>query len=241
MDVKTTIILGILVGVLGTGLGGLLTFFIKSGSKQMSNILGFSGGIMLVAVFMELVPEAIGVAGLTYTTLGILVGIGFLFALDVMMNIIMPHNACEDRNYFRTAILLFIAMASHNFPEGMAIGSGFEASTRIGILLVVTLGIHNVPEGMAVATSFRMSGMSRTHAMISTLLAGTPMVLGTLTGTILGKLSAQWIAISMGFAAGAMIYTVSHEILPEACTRERSSPWGIVWGFVAGSILFNLF
>lgn len=241
MDLRTTIIIGILVGVLGTGFGGALTFFIKSDSRKMSSILGFSGGIMLVAVFMELVPEAIKIAGLFNTIIGIIIGIIFLFTLDLIMNIVMPHNHCESRNYTRAAILLFLAIASHNFPEGMAIGSGYEASARVGFLLVLTLAIHNIPEGMAVATTFRMSGMSKTKAFISTLFAGTPMAFGTLTGTLLGQLSPEWISISMGFAAGAMIYTVSHEILPEACAQERGSPWGLVWGFVAGSILFNLF
>lgn len=241
MDIKTTFLIGILAGVLGTGLGGFLTFFIKTDNKQMSSILGFSGGIMLVAVFMELVPEAIQIAGLVNTTIGTFMGIGFLFSLDLIMNIIMPHNACEDRDYFRSALLLFLAIASHNFPEGMAIGSGYEASMRIGFLLVMTLAIHNIPEGMAVATTFRMSGMTKMGAFLATVLAGTPMALGTISGTLLGRLSDQWIAISMGFAAGAMIYTVSHEILPEACTREKGSPWGVVWGFLAGTILFNIF
>lgn len=92
MDLRTTIIIGILVGVLGTGFGGALTFFIKSDSRKMSSILGFSGGIMLVAVFMELVPEAIKIAGLVNTIIGIIIGIIFLFTLDLIMNIVMPQT-----------------------------------------------------------------------------------------------------------------------------------------------------
>lgn len=241
MDIKTAIIIGLLAGVLGTGLGGLLTFFIKSDSKQMSGILGFSGGIMLAAVFMELIPEAIEVAGLANTMIGTLAGICFLFALDLIINIIMPQNSLDRRNYARTAILLFLAIASHNFPEGMAIGSGYEASPRIGFLLMLTIAIHDVPEGMAVATTFRLTGMSKVKAFVSSLIAGTPTILGTVTGSLLGQISAQWIAISMGFAAGAMIYTVSHEILPQAIVHHRSSAWGFVWGFVIAPILFNLF
>ena len=237
MDIKTTTLLSLLAGVGGTGLGGIYNFFIKQiNIAQMNSILSFAGGIMLTAVFMELIPEAIQISGLAYTMLGIIIGIMFILATDIFLEKVMT----EKQQYARSAIVLFLAIAAHNFPEGMAIGSGFEASSQVGLILVITLAIHNIPEGMAIATSFRLSGMGPFKAFISTMIAGTPMALGSIVGHKLGHISPILITISLGFAAGAMIYTVCDEILPDTFEVGQSSPWGFILGLITGVLLFNI-
>jgi ZIP family zinc transporter len=241
MDTLSTTLMGFMAGVGGTGAGGFYTFFMKDTSgEKMSEILGFSGGVMLVAVFMELIPEALRISGLVYTLIGIIIGIAFLMVSEWMIESLKPAYQIGEGYFARAGILLFLAIACHNFPEGLAIGGGYEASEGLGFLLAVALAVHNIPEGMAVATAFRLSGMARPAAFISTLMAGIPMGVGTLMGRLLGGISPMMITASLGFAAGAMIYTVCEEILPDIFLVNESSPRGLIWGLVSGVIFFSL-
>lgn len=241
MNNLSTTFLSFLAGVGGTGMGGFYTFFLREvNAEKMTPVLGFASGIMLTAVFSELIPEAIEISGLFPTLIGIIIGIIFLICSDTILESITPDNNTEMQNFARAGIMLFFAIASHNFPEGIAIGSGFEASQRTGLVLVVTLALHNIPEGMAIATAFRLSGMSAFFAFLATALAGLPMVLGSVVGQKLGQISPAFIAGSLGFAAGAMIYAVCKEILPDTFVIGRSSPWGLIWGLITGIVLFNV-
>lgn len=241
MNVINTAFLGFLAGVVGTGLGGVYPLFSRNlNPKDMTYILGFSGGIMLVAVFAELIPEAIEIAGLINTVIGILIGITFLKSIKWVLGEVSPEFTKESSVFTRTGILLFLSIACHNLPEGMAIGSGYAASERVGFILVVTLALHNIPEGLAVATAFILGGKTPLKALFLTMLSGVPMVIGTIIGHVIGNISYDMISISLGFAAGAMIYTVCDEILPQVLTVDKSSSWGLIWGLVSGIILFNI-
>lgn len=240
MGISSTTFLSFLAGVGGTGMGGFYTFFLREvKADKMTSVLGFASGIMLTAVFSELIPEAIEISGLFHTLIGIIIGIMFLMWSDALLEFMTPQKNNTIQHFVKTGAMLFFAIASHNFPEGIAIGSGFEASERTGLVLVVTLALHNIPEGMAIATAFRLSGMSAFSAFMATALAGLPMVLGSVVGQKLGQVSPAFIAASLGFAAGAMIYTVCKEILPDTFVIGRSSPWGLIWGIITGIILFN--
>lgn len=240
MDMLSTTFLGFLAGVGGTGLGGFFIYLIRDVRIiSMSFILGFSGGIMLVAVYTELIPEALRISGLFYTIIGIILGILFLLISDCIIKKIRPHDNLESY-FINSGIVLFLAIACHNFPEGLAIGSGYEASARVGFMLATVLAIHNIPEGMAVATTFKLSGLSPFKTLLATLLAGVPMGLGAWAGQIVGKISPILITVSLGFAAGAMIFTTCEQILPDTLSFDGGSPWGLISGLVIGTILFNI-
>lgn len=241
MQILETTFLSFLAGVGGTGMGGFYTFFVREAkAEKMTSVLGFASGIMLTAVFSELIPEAVQISGLIHTLIGIIIGIIFLMWSDIIIDSVMPQSRNLEQHFARTGTMIFLAIACHNFPEGMAIGSGFEASQRVGMVLAVTLALHNIPEGMAIAVAFRLSGMSSYMAFLSTLLAGIPMVFGSLVGQKLGQISPILISASLGFAAGAMIYTVCKEMLPDTFTIGRSSPWGLIWGLITGIVFFNI-
>lgn len=242
MGITTITLLGFLAGVGGTGLGGVINIILWDINKnKMGYLLGFSGGIMFVTVFMELIPEAVGTAGLFYTVIGIIVGIGFLVLSKKVIDIIYLNSNINNSKYIRTAILLSLAIGCHNLPEGMAIGSGYIVSTRVGLILVITLAIHNIPEGLAVAMSYRLAGINPFNAFIITCIAGIPMAIGTFIGHFLGSISPVMISGSLGFAAGAMIYTICEEMLPDSFSVSRNSTSGLIWGIVLGIVLFNLF
>jgi ZIP family zinc transporter len=243
MPLLTTGFLGLIAGVGGTGIGGILSCFVNHHDRsRMGMSLGFSGGIMLAAVFMELVPEAVRMSSLLFCIYGITIGMVFLaateYSIDLLANI---RGKRSHQNHFtRTALLLFFAIASHNFPEGMAIGGGYEVSSRLGFALAAALAIHNIPEGFAVAAVCRLAGMSPFRAFVMTLLSGIPMALGAFIGQLIGSTSCEMISLLLGFAAGAMVYTVCLNILPESYIIKEESPWGLLWGIITGTILFNI-
>ena len=224
MGMITATFLSFLAGVGGTGIGGLYTFFvIEATVEKMTQVLGFASGIRLAAVFMELIPEAVEISGLIHTLIGIIIGIIFLILSDLMIESLMPQNKSVEQHFAQTGAILFLAIACHNFPEGMAIGSGFEVSRQVGFVLVVTLAFHNIPEGMAIATAFRLSGMGPLRLLFLQCLLGY-LWFWHFVGTKTGQISPTFISASLGFAAGAMIYTVCKELLPDTFVLGRSSP-----------------
>lgn len=241
MAVWTATLIGLAVGVGGTGAGGLYIFLIKDvRMRKMSAILGFSGGIMMVAVFLELLPEALAISGLIFTMIGIIIGVMFLTASEGLIESTIRLRYKSQANFYRAGSLLFLAIASHNFPEGLAIGGGYAASSSLGILLALAIAVHNIPEGLAVAAAFRLSGMTSARAFLYAALSGIPMGLGALMGQALGEVSPILITISLGFAAGAMLYTTCEEILPDIFMAKDATPGGFFWGLVVGTALFNI-
>ncbi|MDI3481503.1 MAG: zinc transporter, family [Tepidanaerobacteraceae bacterium] len=240
MAVWSVTLIGFAVGTVGTGAGGLYVLFMKDvRMRRMNAILGFSGGIMLVAVFLELLPEAVMISGLIYTLIGIILGVMFLTASEDLIE--FTRFCCaSEKNFCKAGSLLFLAIASHNFPEGMAIGSGYVASSGVGFLLATAIAVHNIPEGLAVAAAFKMSGMSSAKAFLWAALAGIPMGFGTLLGQAVGGVSPILITVSLGFAAGAMLYTTCAEILPEVFIAQDAVPGGFLWGIITGALLFKI-
>lgn len=231
---------GLVSGLVGTGIGGLSAFFItKASNRIMSTILEFSAGLMTAVVCFELLPEAFKLGGTIYTFAGILSGI---------IVIVIIENALKQSNLFksgassgllRAGVLMAIAIALHNFPEGFAVGSGFEASVSLGLTITAVIIIHDIPEGIAMAVPMRAGGFSKIKAFTYTLLSGVPMGLGALFGAALGELSSMLTASCLGFAGGAMLYIIYGELVPESkrLYLGRLSSLGNVLGILCGIIV----
>jgi ZIP family zinc transporter len=237
-----TTVLGFCAGVLGTGLGGLVFLFVAGAHRRLLSILmGFSGGIMITIVCLDLIPGALDAGGLFSTVAGI--GLGTLFI--AVVDAVFPGAAdWESSSRFgvdilRTGILLGIGIAAHNFPEGLAIGSGYVSEQGYGIALAVVMAIHNIPEGMAMAAPMRVGGLSGLAVLFYTVLAGVPMGIGAFLGNLLGWISPQLIALSLGFAGGAMLYITLNKLLPDSrkLYRGHGAGLGTMVGIVAGIII----
>jgi ZIP family zinc transporter len=241
--IRVTLI-GLLAGVIGTGSGGLVAYFIQNpGSKFLSAILGFAAGIMLVVVFMELLPEAVAIGGFFYGVSGLLLGIGLLLLMDTYF----PHyhhysGECRQSRFRRVGVLLGIGIALHNIPEGLAIGSGFISGETLGFGLAMIMTVQNIPEGVAMAAAMCAGGLRRWRVILATALAGLPMGAGALSGALIGSISPVFLSISLGFAAGAMLYIVCDELIPDANTLSggHSPTMGLVLGVVIGIFLAAL-
>lgn len=241
---KVTFI-GLVSGIIGTGIGGLLAFFVKDISNRLlSFILEFSAGLMTAVVCFKLIPEAFDYGGAALTLYGVVLGVlAILLIEDVIKDSGFLKKSHGNTGLLRAGILTSIGIALHNFPEGFAVGSGFEASIRLGVTLTLVIIIHDVPEGIAMAVPMRAGGFSAIKAFAFTVLSGVPMGLGAFIGAVLGGISRQLISVCLGFAGGAMLYIIYGELVPESkkLYRGRLPSIGNVFGILCGIIvsIFN--
>lgn len=240
---KVTFI-GLISGILGTSIGGFMAFFVSNVSNRyLSLILEFSAGLMTSVVCFELIPEAFGLGGTALTFCGIFAGV---ITIIILENLIGKSQyikrGYKNSSLLRAGILTAIGIALHNFPEGFAVGSGFEASVSLGFTLTIVILIHDIPEGMAMAVPMRAGGFSKTKAFLLTMLSGVPMGFGAFTGAVLGGISKSLISVCLGFAGGAMLYIVCAELIPQSkrLYTGRLPSLGNVIGILCG-ILVTLY
>ncbi len=241
--VRTTLI-GFMVGVIGTGLGGAFGFFIKKPSNRfLSSIIGLSGGVMLATVTFDLLPEAFNIAGEISTVIGL--GLGAL-ASAILDNIVMQSTETKlsiKQGFLKTGFLLGVSIALHNFPEGLAIGSGFMAESSLGISLAIVIALHNVPEGIAMVVPMKVGGYGALKAFLFALLVGTPMGFGAYFGVLIGEVAYSLIGFSLAFAGGTMLYITIGELIPKGqeLNKGRISTMFAVFGFMIGIIVSKIF
>lgn len=241
-----------------TTLGSAVVFFFRRQATAMAQriFLGFAAGVMTAAaVWSLLIPaieeaEASGMPGWIPAAGGFVVGVGLMIALDGLLPHLHP-GAREPEGakskLKRTSLLVF-AVTLHNIPEGMAVGLSFALAAQHGedpalyaaaMALAIGIGIQNFPEGAAIALPLRQEGMSRTRAFLCGSLSGlVEPVFGILTVLIAGSIQPlmPWL---LSFAAGAMIYVVVEELIPEAHLGEHSNigTLGVMGGFLVMMIL----
>lgn len=214
-------------GVLGLLIGGVIALFLRDKGSNLTGIaVGLSGGIMLAVTCLELIPEAIRQGG-------VLLGLCSTY-LGAVLVLVIERGADTAR---ASGIALAIAIAVHNAPEGLAIGA--SAITGYEMLFSLVIGLHNVPEGIAVATPMIRSGMRRRTVLFTVALVGSVTVLGAFLGHVIGTLSREATALSMGLAAGAMLYVVWEDLMPEFHTayRGKHESMIIVCGVLIGVLL----
>jgi len=152
------------------------------------------------------------------------------------------HYSIHDNKLalFIAGIVMACAIALHNVPEGMTIGASYASNDGImgssALVLAVLIGLHNIPEGMAVSVPLISGGMGKPKAVLITALSGVPTILGALLGFMIGELGAMGLALSLGFASGAMLYVVFGEILPQAILMYHSKlpAFSAIFGMLVG-------
>ena len=157
------------------------------------------------------------------------------------------HRANQDNKFalFVAGIVMASAIALHNMPEGMTIGASYASNNGVmgssALVLAVLIGLHNIPEGMAVSVPLISGGMGKAKAVTVTALSGVPTILGALLGFVIGEIGPLGLALSLGFASGAMLYVVFGEILPQAILMYHSKlpAFAAITGILAG--LFIIF
>ena len=221
---------------LGLLYGGIIGIKFKhTSNKVLSFILSFASGLMMSIVCFDLIPEALNITDISRCVLGIFIGIITMILCDKFVNKYCKNNSSlKENQMLKTGIIIAIGLAVHNFPEGLAIGAGFEASNSLGFKLAIAIALHDVPEGLSIAVPLKNSGSSKKRCIIITTLSGLTTGLGAFCGAIFGNIATSLIGISLAFAAGAMLYIVSCELIPESKTlyKGRFASLGNIFGII---------
>lgn len=226
---------GMAFGVMGTTLGGALGVAIgKPGERTLACVLNATGGLMIAVVCFELLPQAYAL-DVACGLVGLLLGIFAMLLGDAALSRRMESGS----GMARTGMLLAAGVALHNLPEGLAVGSGFAHAPQLGLALAVMIALHDVPEGMAAAVPMRIAGASVPRVLAITALSGVPTGVGALLGMAAGGVSQQVIALSLGFAGGAMLQVTAQELLPRAgkMVTDSRTTLCLALGVAAGSVL----
>jgi len=237
---------------LATGVGALPALFFKDISNNLFNsLLGAAAGVMLAATaFSLLVPgiefgNAIWPAkGIYVVSLGMLVGAAFLHYADKQL----PHvhfDSISDTqlNSLKKIWLFIIAITIHNFPEGMSVGVSFgSGEMKNGVVLAIAIALQNIPEGLAVALPLVGLGYNKWRAVGIATLTGLVEPVGGLLGITMVTAFQSILPIAMGFAAGAMLFVISEEIIPETHSngRSRYATFALMIGFIIMMVLDNM-
>ncbi|MCD6380963.1 MAG: ZIP family metal transporter [Candidatus Odinarchaeota archaeon] len=246
MDIILIGSLASLLAGLATSIGALPIFFMRGISDRLLDVmLGFSAGIMLAATSFSLLIPAMEIGGLVVSVLGIAFGAITINLMDRFiphMHIISGLEGPTSR--IARVWLLIIAMTIHNFPEGMAVGVSFgTGDVSTGLVVAMAIGLQNMPEGLAVAMPLLREGRSRSKAFLYATATGLVEPVGGFLGVSIVSLSANFLPWGLAFAAGAMLYVVSDEMIPESHRREFASEatLGLISGFIVMMFLDSLF
>ncbi len=245
----------ILLALLGTGFTWLMTaagagfvfFFRTIKPWLLDTMLGFAAGVMIAASFWSLLNPAINLSGgnpMPALT-GFLLGGFFLRGVDLLLPHLHPGDElceCEGiRTPWGKSTLMFLAVTLHNFPEGLAVGvafgayaSGLADATLAGALaLTLGIGIQNLPEGAALSIPLRREGMSKAKSFFWGQFSGMVEPFGGLLGAAMVIVARPVLPYALAFAAGAMIFAVAEEVIPESQKGEHShlATMGVMLGF----------
>jgi len=253
-----------IIASIACGMGVLPLMFRRIDPARHRGIgYAFAGGLMFAASVYNLILPALDLPGLelmgadgggslpTVVLIvgGIVLGAFFLSVADARMARLQLKRESMHAWGGRVGVLIFIAMAVHSIPEGVAVGVGYAAEYADGVrgllrdkplgsYIAVAIAIHNIPEGLAVAVPMRSAGTSIPRCFLAAFLTSLPQPIAALPAAALAWLFAPIMPVLMGFAAGAMIFLILIGLIPEAL--ETHSARSIAWAFTVGFSLMLL-
>jgi len=251
------IIIGLLIPFFGTALGAAMVFFMKDKMKSSVQkiLLGFASGVMIAASIWSLINPAIemaeeqGQVAWIPASVGFLLGIIFLLVLDS----IIPHMHLDKekpegiKSKLKKSTMLVLAVTLHNIPEGMAVGVVFAGAIAGNVMmslagafaLAIGIAIQNFPEGAIISMPLKSEGISKPRAFLYGALSGIVEPIAAIVTILITNMIVPILPYILSFAAGAMIYVVVEELIPESQAGEHSNigTIGVALGFVLMMIL----
>jgi zinc transporter, ZIP family len=241
-----------------TAAGAALVFFFKTLNRSILDpMLGFTGGVMVAASFWSLLAPSIEMSERLYpgmswmpAAVGFFLGALFLYILDKLMPHIHINFGADEtegmKTHWHRTTLLVLAITLHNIPEGLAVGVLFgaaangmpEASIAGAVALAIGIGIQNFPEGVAVAMPLRRQGVSRLRSFWFGQLSAIVEPFAGVVGAVAVIYMQPILPFALAFAAGAMIYVVVEEAIPET-QREKYTDRSVI-GFILGFLIMMI-
>lgn len=228
---------------LATGLGAIPVFFTRNISLKLQGIfMGFGAGVMLAATSFSLIVPGLkaagyGVKAALIIVAGILLGGIFLWLTDKLIpheHFIKGHEGAETHALKKIWLFIF-AITLHNFPEGIAVGVGFAGDNLLnGVTLAIGIGLQNMPEGLIVALALIAHRYSIMKSFLIALATGLIEPIGGLLGAGITSIFSVLLPWGLAFAAGAMLFVISDEIIPESHRKgfAKEATLGLMVGFV---------
>ncbi|WP_256576377.1 ZIP family metal transporter [Pseudomonas sp. KK4] len=238
--------LGGIGGFGATALGAVVEVVLRDITARTQDImLGFAAGMMLAASSFSLILPGIEAAqaicdNKLLAACVVVLGLGLGVALMIGLDRFVPHEHLKsgrkgpEAQRFNRVWLFVLAITLHNLPEGMAIGVSFATGDmKVGLPLTTAIALQDIPEGLAVALSLRVTGLSAVRAALIAVGSGLMEPLGAVVGLGISTGFALGYPIALGLAAGAMIFVVSHEVIPETHRNGHETPatLGLMLGF----------
>jgi ZIP family zinc transporter len=239
-------VLGGTSGFAATALGAVMAVVLRDISSRTQDImLGFAAGMMLAASSFSLILPGIDAAQVIcgnqlLAALVVVIGLGLGVSLMIGLDRFVPHEhelsgrRGPEAKRINRVWLFVLAITLHNLPEGMAIGVSFaNGDFKVGLPLTTAIAIQDIPEGLAIAMALRVTGISTLRAALIAVGSGLMEPLGSVIGLGMSSGVAVAYPISLGLAAGAMIFVVSHEVIPETHRNGHETPatLGLMMGF----------
>lgn len=258
LDNVTLALLATLFTWFMTALGAAMVFFFKTINQHILNaMLGFAAGVMIAASFWSLLAPAIAMAEETskvpawlVASIGFLSGAFFLWLADRLI----PHMHIKDTqpeglpSHLRRSVLLVLSITLHNIPEGLAVGVAFGAVVHgVGvegilpaIAVAIGIGIQNFPEGAAVSVPLRREGLSRLKSFMYGQASGIVEPIAGVLGAYLVLMVKPILPYALAFAAGAMIYVVVEELIPESQSSHKDTHFATIGCIIGFTIMMIL-
>lgn len=237
-----------LIIALATAAGALPALLIRRWTTALRDtLMGFSAGIMLGAIVFTLTLPALAEAGrlwppaeaALWVALALLAGAAVLWLADRLLPHAQESGDAPEARQARGVWLVVMAMGLHHVPEGFAVGASFGASDELGRLTALGIGVQSVPEGLIVAAGLRSIGHGAGTALGVAVLTGLAQPLGAGLGVWLSGLGQVALPLMLAAAGGAMMFVISHEVIPQSHRSGNESPatFALISGFVAMMVL----
>lgn len=255
--INSSIIIGLLVPFVGTALGAMMVLFMKNQMNEnlQKALTGFAAGVMVSASFWSLLipavdqaSESMGKKAVIPTSIGFCLGIAFLLLIDA----VIPHMHMDEsvegpKSKLKKNTMLVLAVVIHNIPEGMSVGVLYASwaqgnnlvSFSAALSLAIGIAVQNFPEGAIISMPLHANGESKGKACFKGIMSGAVEPIAGFITIILSTFIISWMPVLLSFAAGAMIYVVVEELVPEMSEGKHSNlaTLAFMFGFVSMMIL----
>ncbi len=237
-----SVLIGIIIPFIGTSLGALMVYFVKNRISRRLEIviLGFAAGVMMAASIWSLIIPAIEMSrGISWlpASIGLTIGILFFFLIDYLLN-------KKKIKFGENVDKMMLAITLHNIPEGCAVGIIFASymlyhNVTLTACYALSLGIaiQNIPEGLIVSLPLKNKGMSKTKAFGYGIISAIFELMGAVVTLIFSSVVSVILPYLLAFAAGAMIYVIVVELIPESTEENKVNTLGFLLGFMIMMIL----